>query len=327
MLKYLFNKNKLFNEGNTPLLKLTFNNKISYMFGSCHSVSLDKLLLNPFSMSDDSKYLINFINNKKTLITECGYYNQNKIYKLDSPASLKNEIIKTYQKKEILDQYDNLINEYDFYHRLIKIFKWQKNDDNKSIKYFNIINYMKRDSLYKVFDKIGEDPSNISNLELAKILYRTAITNGIDINLIYNYMKNGRYIYSLDNPTGIEENDELLRLLDKRFKRAILVLFLMSKILKDDIVRLYQKELHELEHDYLYNEWDINKRVKDYIMLDKRNERWIPWIIRYHNETEDPLFIVGCGHLNGNYGLIELLKNNNFEVGLFNLKSRQFKDL
>ena len=59
-------------------------------------------------------------------------------------------------------------------------------------------------------------------------------------------------------------------------------------------------------------------------IIGNRNSRWIPCINRYHSKTKDPLFVVGAEHLNYEYGLVNLLTKENYDLKIFDLKSSQF---
>lgn len=93
---------------------------------------------------------------------------------------------------------------------------------------------------------------------------------------------------------------------------------------------LYLDDIAKTTYEDYLNK-DYNELIKDnlelendHYILGKRNDIWIPKIIKYHNSLDDPLFVVGYGHLFGKYDLfkkikniekvihVEIFKNNNF---------------
>ena len=58
-----------------------------------------------------------------------------------------------------------------------------------------------------------------------------------------------------------------------------------------------------------------NKEFKDYkeLLLDKRNENWIPKIEEIIKE-QSAFIAVGAGHLPSKHGVIDLLKAKGYEV-------------
>ncbi|NND06824.1 MAG: TraB/GumN family protein [Saprospiraceae bacterium] len=79
----------------------------------------------------------------------------------------------------------------------------------------------------------------------------------------------------------------------------------------DSLVFHYkQQNLHRL--DELINADPTTKKYRR-VLLDNRNRNWIPVIQRLLDER--PLFIaVGAGHLNGEFGLIQLLRNEGYSL-------------
>lgn len=336
----------LFGRGNAPLYKLTFNNKISHLFGSCHNIPLNRLTFRRFPIavkqeSDEDRYLIDFLKNKKTLITEPGYFHYNKNgYHLDSPDHTKDYIINTrandvVKRKEIID----LIYEPDICDRFYKLHKFQNELNinkmkiySRKIYNFNITKFLKNDKVYdilndvvklKPYDEIFGSINNISTNYLGNMIYSTVIANGIDSHLTYNYLEDRKHIYSLDRPQDgvIDVNKTFI---EKTMIKALYFALIDSKFRKNNNILQSMDSIFDISNKYLYTSWNNTLDCKDRRLLDKRNIKWIPWMIRYHNETPDPLFVVGCGHLNGENGLIKLLQKENFKINIFDTYTKVF---
>lgn len=85
-----------------------------------------------------------------------------------------------------------------------------------------------------------------------------------------------------------------------------------QKFLYDDMLRTYQSE--DLDKLYLLIT-EESESFPDFIenFLNKRNRNWIPVMDR--QITKGPTFFaVGAGHLPGEQGVIQLLKNKGYEV-------------
>src|SRR5437667_4856668 len=161
---------KLFNDKTAPLLKFEYKDRISYLFGSNHIVPLQKLSTDPYNIfkrESSNDFLINFLKDKKTLITESGYINifEKKRYHLDYKIDYKNEIIENIKKSPNLNKLDDIINiENDFYNQIIKMheigFFLEYNLDNfrtdykNKLSFFNISQFLKKDKLYNILTEI-----------------------------------------------------------------------------------------------------------------------------------------------------------------------------
>jgi hypothetical protein len=127
---------KLFGKGLAPLFRLTKNGKVSHLFGSCHIVPITDLHLSNNTISrlinpkKDDDFLIDFLKNKGTLITEPGIILSKYSYTLDTDKVEKNirisQLKETYKGREMYD-------EKDFYKRFVKLYltiqnekKWKK---------------------------------------------------------------------------------------------------------------------------------------------------------------------------------------------------------
>ncbi len=66
--------------------------------------------------------------------------------------------------------------------------------------------------------------------------------------------------------------------------------------------------------DRFLNQDERNDPEMFYRMFAKRNARWLPQIERLTHENFNCLVIVGAGHLVGNHGLIETLRQRGYRI-------------
>lgn len=121
------------------------------------------------------------------------------------------------------------------------------------------------------------------------------------------------------NVTGLETAGEQLALLESISTDTIVhevVAMLRGEKAKneheyDDLIKHYKaqdiQQLYTLMKDADPNEMDLNA------FLDKRNSRWIERI-EEHMEQQPVFFAVGAGHLWGNNGILNLLKNKGYKI-------------
>ena len=308
---------QLFNNKH-PLFKISKGNKISHLFGSCHSVPLDSLYTGNYLAKlmgrEDKKgnILINFLNNRGTLITEFGYHGNTKYY-LDSEVDFKNNIIEHYQNNE-LKIHEEIILEQDLYSRIQKFVKYKPNIMEQNF-FRNPCTYFIKDK--KLIESIVGTNIDIFHkiklVSLANIIYAGFCFNGIDSTLALNYTKNSKYVYALDNPT---KGDNFIK--NTSLKRHMYTFLLMTTLI--NFKYRYNLILDTMNSVYLEGNTPKNNYCKDNKLVTDRNIKWIPWINRYHYETNDPLFIVGYAHLYGNYGLLNLLQKDNYNISSYDLE-------
>lgn len=313
-----------------PLLKLRYKNKTSHIFGSIHSTNLNKLTYDGtlYSIIHPNYKIIDFLKTRKTLITECGgccFGNESTHY-LDSEKN----IVGIYNIQN-LDSYKSISKEKDDYSKILLLNK-HIFDNNINIEYYkknfvankftpNMLSSLKlnNEKLYYVLEEIVKiyHPifNNVNDINLTffgKILYDYMIYDGMDINLVISYMEQNKKIYSIDNPIINSDDSIFLDNFNKVIKSLATVLLFQSLITKRPIIDIINNDYK----NYGYQDFviDTNKINEETYIVNDRNKFWRPWIIRYHLETEDPLFVFGLAHLNGKYGVINLLKNEGFDI-------------
>ena len=312
----------LFGKYNAPLFRLTNNGNISHLFGSCHVVPISKLTLNnslfQLNHKKEDDIIIDFLKGRNILITEPG-----NIFKL-SNTSTKEEILNNALK------YSDIINESNFYKRFVKLYQNSNNDKLYNSKLFSLTGLLKKDKIYDALTEIinskpDKKISNIGLLNVAKGLRATSYIYGVDYHLIHHYTVNNKEIYGLDPFVTTKMTKHLNKYISYSDNVAFILSFILSKLSKRNIV----DELQNIYNadDYLYKTWNPEQFITDKIIVAERNIQWMPYILKYHNELKDPLFVVGVGHLNGPNGLIELLKNKQFEIEVFNIPKRDFISL
>ncbi len=311
-----------------PLVRLKYRNRTSHMMGSYHCVELSNLSYDGSigSLADPNYRLINFLKSRKTLITEPGTALGSNQY-LDEVTEYSDHSAK-------LSQWKHIYQEPNPYSKILSLYK-NKLDDNK-INYYKkyyiaggygpgVLYLLKwnKDPLYEVLNKIrdlypqvfGENKINFTFI--GQVLYSYIVHNGMDVNLVVSYLQDNKKVYSLDEPIKGTQTPNL----DKRYhiivRRLAVTIILHSLITRTPIIDIIKKVI--LSRNWLNEDFRIETTSihNDDIVVNKRNQDWISWITRYHLETEDPLFIVGRDHLNGKYGLINLLRDQEWEVDIF----------
>ncbi|MCL3782336.1 TraB/GumN family protein [Prolixibacteraceae bacterium JC049] len=77
------------------------------------------------------------------------------------------------------------------------------------------------------------------------------------------------------------------------------------------MTRYYMKEDLQSLNNMIIRRDDMKKMKKE--LLDNRNKRWIPRMVKIA-KRKPTLFAVGAGHLMGDNGVIQLLKNKGYKV-------------
>jgi uncharacterized protein YbaP (TraB family) len=124
---------------------------------------------------------------------------------------------------------------------------------------------------------------------------------------------------------GLESADEQLNILNqqpiekqkKYILQAIDSFEVNTKTLKEVQLAYKAQDLQKI------NQW-INKEISTFdfsstALLDNRNLKWLPKIIE-HIDNSSTFIAVGAGHLSGENGLIQLLKNKGYKVKSIYLK-------
>lgn len=308
---------KLFEGGKAPLFRLIKDDKTSHIFGSCHIVPLYNLSLRPlfdFSHSKNHKpdFIVDFLKNRKTLITEPGNIFEGRLLHLEDRFNFQGM--------------KDIVNERDIYKRIGLI-------SNKRQGYSSNLNFSKfllgNDKLIEILkDK------NIRVRELMEIIYIAYNIHGIDCSLISHYVEKDRKVYGLDSLIS----EDMKRYSQKYVNRSKILVFsaafILSKLRKENSGASILKQIdflyEDIVHDYLYLSWDHKeqkeRKRKDnggYIVTE-RDKQWLPHIIKYHQETEDPLFVVGEMHLPG---LIGLLRRERFNIQVYDLSVNAFSTI
>ena len=288
-----------------PLFRLNFSNKTSYLLGTNHWCPLIKL-----------SPIHDFILNKKKLIVESKPHDYINL----SPINYS-DAIQNFRK----------INNYPF-----------KIQDNHMRKFYEI-NIVKNISSYN-FNKILDEMCNkqfypriirtdLNSKFISELLVIMFYLNGVDHQLISYYTNKKQKVYSLDldddeikkyKKLAYENMCKHIRLLlypGILLKNKISFEYYWQHILKNIIQGYLDKDYFELILDYKGNH-------DDNIIIGKRNNIWIPKIIQYHKTLDDPIFVVGYGHLFGEYDLFKKLKNKekDLKVQIYDLKYKVFYD-
>jgi len=79
-----------------------------------------------------------------------------------------------------------------------------------------------------------------------------------------------------------------------------------------DMVKLYQQKDPEALYKYMTNNMADYKKYQE-ILLDNRNEKWMQELSSFTQEGST-FFAVGAGHLGGEMGLLNLLKQEGFKL-------------
>jgi len=291
-----------------PLFKLNFNNKTSYLLGTNHWCSLIKL----------DENVRNIIINQKNLIVESNIpFYTNKI-----PLSYESAI-------------NNFKYNIEYYPIHIK-----KNHIRSSFN-LNIMKHIDSYSFHEIINNLVSNTpfiinqaSDLNSKFISSILVKMFYLNGVDHQLVSLYRKNDKKIFHLDNtddPEYIEKTSLLLEKLEKSI-RMNLYIYLITKKFKhfDDY---WHDLIRDTSFDYLYKDYfeliqSHKEGESDDFILGKRNDIWVPKIIKHHEQLESPLFMVGYGHLCGKYNLFDKIKNNqyvkDFQIEIFDRINRKF---
>ena len=310
----------LFGSGRSPLFRFYYKNKISYLFGSNHAVPLFKLKYRTpidliFGRPDPSIGIYDKLINRQTLVTEqcC----------LDGQSYLDSADKVNVDAK--LDKLIEIVNDGNMYSRLINLHELCDDIDVADFrrryirKFYQFRLSPKDELLFRCFEKVITmqpyneifDTVNDINWDYIMLcIYRAIVAVGIDCNLNAIYMKAGKPVYSLDYPTGNEV--ELSINVSLRNKIQMLI----AKLRNRDFI---ERTLESATNRYLYDEFSDKVESHEYTdsLVVSRNNKWVPWILRYHNETSDPLIVMGEDHLKGEFGVVNLLRK---QVGEQNCK-------
>jgi uncharacterized protein YbaP (TraB family) len=291
-------------------------------------------MINPRKEDD---YIIDFLKDRQTLITEPGIIFSKDSYTLDTLEMERDMKIQQLKVSDKVKQYTNIINEKDFYQRFIKLHQLVSPDKiyKKSTYLPSFIGLLKGDMIYESLNEIvthvnPDSKWSINSIKLtnvAKAIYTTLIFSGIDCHLIHYYVSNGLPVYGLDPLMGDKLNSYTDHYLTRSIRLLMSAAILLAKLRKSNIVDEINFIHRQTIDDYLDKSWDGTNHLSEKFIVTGRNKQWLPYMLRYHNETDDPLFVVGAGHLNGKNGLIELLKQQQFEINVFHIKEQKFVEL
>lgn len=132
----------------------------------------------------------------------------------------------------------------------------------------------------------------------------------IDLELMQLALKNGKTI------SGLETSAEQVEIFQKYFgKKEILKLVSdYEKGMEEASVlaSLYTNEDLGKMYEMMINQESMNQDQKE-LLLDRRNEAWITKMPKIM-EQKSTFFAFGAGHLLGEQGILNLLRNNGFTV-------------
>jgi hypothetical protein len=289
-----------------PFFRLNYSNKYSYLLGTNHWYptipnAIYNQLINCKNLVSESGYdkSINF--DHKNILT---YINQNE--------PLKN--FKYFQPPIWFDPYEH-------------VRKHKETQILSSIKSNDLTNIMS-DQLFGSFFTLNDINTKFISLLTMKMLY----LNGLDHKLMNYYFAKNRNIYGLD-----VIDDEYKRELKGYFEDMIqyisnnLIQFAYEDrwYYKYDFNNFLISMSNRSSSDYFKVDFDIvrkepNNCINEKFIYEKRNNNWIPKIINYHNMLENPLFLVGYGHLYGKHDLLKKLKEKDFEIEIYDISNNRF---
>lgn len=220
-----------------------------------------------------------------------------------------------------LENTDELVMEVDLSKMdIVSIAKLSLLDSNKTIKdylndsdYTTLLNFMT--------DTIGID-INMFNLAYAR-MKPFYVEQLLFINHIgqerESYEETFKAISDKKNisQTGLETFEEQLKFIDEipleeQFQSLVETIKSYNTQVKklDKLVEDYKKQdLDALTASFMDEE---NSKLKDKL-IDKRNHKWIPAIMEL-TKNKSCFIAVGAGHLGGENGIIQLLKNQGYTV-------------
>lgn len=263
-----------------------------------------------------------------------------------------------HQIKNIILNQQNLISEIGFPKLILKhnssyYFEWNSplfnykyansnqffNKEKHIRKFYNpnivdmICSYELNTILQKQIEGYHINIKDVNSRFVIRMVISMLYFNGLDFKLMNYYKINNKKLYRLD-PDDKEYNDNIklyFEEFEKKFKKILYFYVFQRKLTNKefgeylkDIVNLNTEEYFTKDFNYLKQ--DITSTNNEYI-IGKRNDIWVPKIIKYHNELENPLFIVGYGHLYGEYDLFKKLKNkeSSLKVEIYNLDKFEFE--
>ena len=277
-----------------PFFRLHLGNKTSYLLGTNHWYP---------NFPDQIK---NIILNQQNLISEIGF----------PKLSLKHNSSYYFEWNSPLFNYKYADSRSFF-------------NIEKHLRYFynpNIVDMINSNELNTILSKqlecITTNINDVNSRFVIRLVINMLYFNGLDHKLMNYYKINNKKLYRLD-PDDKEYNDIItlyFEEFEKKFKKILYMYVIERKIINKqfgeylkDIVNLNTKDYFTKDFNYLKQE--INSTNNEYI-IGKRNDIWVPKIIKYHNELDKPLFMVGYGHLYGEYDLFKKLKNKESSLNL-----------
>lgn len=291
----LLSNAKLFNNGLSPLFRISANNNTSYLFGSCHPIKLDYLR--------DNDHIYNTLLNQKTLITECG-----------RGIFARLNLEKIFEKLDKSDFYENLQLISDHTNGILN----DTNTFRAKNKYMpSIMNLFKDDPIYNAIKNVDTMKFNY----IAQNIYCAMCISGIDTKLIYHYSQKINPILALDSFGYLAK-----LYLEYYIRFSIFGTLMISKCTNKSFFSVIDSVLF----DYLNKELILDNKSPNFMermfsqVYSKRNIKWIPKIKKFHNEMEDPLFVFGIGHLNGKYGIVRLLLNDGYKIEQYHVGYNEY---
>jgi uncharacterized protein YbaP (TraB family) len=173
--------------------------------------------------------------------------------------------------------------------------------------YFLLLNDAEKEELQKYaepFMQYKKFPVNINVLNPTGLLqtYVGGHLMGMDYELINYFEKEKKSILGLESLEEVSTYFEQISLMN--LKDIIEVKYGFGSIEEDEQIQRYLKgDLSIIQED------EIDEEVK------QRNLSWIPNILDYHiMHGKEAIFCVGYSHLFGEFGLLNLLKENGFKI-------------
>ena len=152
----------------------------------------------------------------------------------------------------------------------------------------------------------------IANLELMKLGYYDH--HGVESHFMKLASQDGKEIYGLETPEFQLSLFDELPVAEQRHL-FIETLRQASAIEQDmaTMVETWRAGDGDRLHDMLFESMLTMGSLYDALVV-QRNQNWILPIEDYLTQKDDFLVIVGAGHLSGEHGVVELLKERGFEI-------------
>jgi len=292
-------KQKLFGDKYAPLFQINYKNTTSHIFGSCHNI--------PFSSLGLNYKITEILQNRKTLVTEAG----NCLFNDKFDKSLQN------------DDYNRICEKYFFNERFMLTFnyilKYSDKTDNYMIrkKWYQLPGtlYFPNKKLYSAI----RNEQNVDILQqlnvqsLSNVIYANYIIAGMDYNLVQHYHMNNLPVLALDH------NESSKIIYQKYYKRNMRFLIILN-LLDNDLHRA----LDTIKHDYLFKSHNRNNKTSKNFLLENRNKQWINKIVDIHCNCDDPLFVFGVAHTQGQNNVLQLLQDIGFSIEIYDIELEKF---